>query len=448
VDISNHYTTFLETITNNGKDIVLFAIPCDHDVHPVATEVSTVFVRDVSTKITYHFSWKHGDETPLVSKEKFCQDISSIKNRKWVFDKKSFVQMLPVTSLLDANLYKFLNDGSIIDFSKFETMSHRLIYRSLNGNSGLNNIVPILKHQEMFDAICNEFHPGDTDSGYLKHNEIIIDTLAEVEQNGINIDEKHFLKYFKVKIPKPNTVYSQYNIYTSTGRPSNHYDGVNYAALKHNDGVRNSFTSRYGKNGKMVLVDYSAFHPRIICNLIKFPLSIDIDIYKYLGEMYFGRTNLGSYELDEAKKLTFRQLYGGVEEQFEHIKYFSKLKSFINSNWDVFLKNGYVMTPIFKRKITNMHVLDPNPSKLFNYILQATETEIAVQVLKSVGEYLKGKKSKAVIYTYDSILFDFHKEDGASVLKNVMTIMKMGGRFPIKVYLGETYDSVSQIYPR
>jgi hypothetical protein len=64
-----------------------------------------------------------------------------------------------------------------------------------------------------------------------------------------------------------------------------------------------------------------------------------------------------------------------------------------------------------------------------------------------VNKYLKDKKTKAVLYTYDSLLFDFHKGDGKEVLDKIMEIMKMGNRFPIKVYMGKSYDSVVQIYP-
>jgi hypothetical protein len=196
----------------------------------------------------------------------------------------------------------------------------------------------------------------------------------------------------------------------------------------------------------MVLIDYSAFHPRIISNIVNFPLDINEDIYKYLGEMYFHR-KVTEYDMEEIKSITMRQLYGGVDEKYENIKYFGSLKEFINNNWELFKKNGYVLTPIFKRKITNQHLKDANPSKLFNYILQATETEIALSAVQIVNKYLKDKKTKAVLYTYDSLLFDFHKDDGSKVLGDIMNIMMMNNRFPIKVYKGESYDSVIQIYP-
>jgi hypothetical protein len=449
MESSFNYTNFLTTVAGHGKDVILFAVFSDHDIHPVASDLSVVFIYDTKTKSAFHVSWKHGDSVEVVSKKQFCKDFSSLKNRKWVFDKKSFIQSLPVDDLLDVNLFKFLTEGCLVDFSKHETLAHRVIYRSpVNGIRGLNNVVPILKHQEMFVNMCSEFNPIEkVDGGYLKENEIVIETLAALEKNGIHVEAECFKKHFDATVHNGNTVFSQYNIYTVTGRPSNHFENVNYAALNKENGVRKCFISRHGDSGEMVLIDYSAFHPRIISHLIKFPLSIDVDIYQYLGESYFGRKNLGSYELEETKKLTFRQLYGGVEEQFEHLKYFGRLKSFININWENFEKMGYVLTPIFKRKITDKHILDPNPNKLFNYILQATETEIAMQSLKVLLSWLKGRKSQPVLYTYDSILFDVWKPESQGVLTDIMTIMKMNERFPIKVYIGDSYDSVSQIYP-
>jgi len=269
--------------------------------------------------------------------------------------------------------------------------------------------------------------------------------LAEIESNGIYVNEECFKKHFDAKIYPNGKVYSQYNIYTSTGRPSNHFDGVNYAALNKEDGSRSCFVSRYGEEGEMVLIDYSAFHPRIICKLVDFPMDINEDIYKYLGELYFKR-KVAEYDMEEIKKITMRQFYGGVDEEYKHIKYLTKTNQFIEDNWKFFKTNGYVLTPMFKRKITDRHLKDANPTKLFNYILQATETEIALSAIKLVNDLLRNKKTKSILYTYDSILFDFHKKE-TYLIDEIMKIMMLGNQFPIKVYKGDSYNSVAQIYP-
>lgn len=443
------YKKLLEEVSKH--DIVLQVIGTDHTVHPVVTIPSLVLLKDINTKKTYTISFKHPDAKIVIDPLTFSKDVNSFQGLVWAIDKKTIYQILHIKGLLDVDLYLHLKKNETIDYSKYETAAHKFIYRTQRGNKNLNNAIPILKHQETFDNIFeflleNDVFDEKPDNGYLKENGIIFETLADLEMNGIHVNEQCFRKHFDATIYPGGRVFSQYNLYTATGRPSNRFENVNYAALNKDDGVRRCFTSRYGIDGKMILIDYSAFHPRIICNLIDFELSIDVDIYKYLGEMYFNR-EVTEYDIDEIKSITMKQFYGRIDPEYQHIKYLVHAREFIDNNWAFFQKHGYVETPLFKRRITNLHCVDANPTKLFNYILQATETEVAIQALKKVGQYLIGRKTKAVLYTYDSILFDFHKEDGVEVLNGIMEIMKLGNRFPIKVFAGESYDSVTQIYP-
>jgi hypothetical protein len=444
-----NYRKCLEVV--NDHDILLQAISTDHTVHPAVSIPTAVLIKDINTRKTYVISFRHPDSKSIIDPLTFSKDINDLRGLKWVVNKKAFYQMFRINGLLDVDLNLHLDKNEIIDYQKYETAAHKFIYRNKRGNKNLNNVVPLLKHQESFDNIFEFLSETDMfhkkpDGGYLKENEIILETLADLEMNGIHVDIQCFRKHFDATVYFGNRVFSQYNLYTATGRPSNRFENVNYAALNKEDGVRKCFTSRYGENGKMILIDYSAFHPRIICNLIDFELSIDVDIYKYLGEMYFDR-DVTEYDMDEIKSITMKQFYGNVDAKYKHIKYLIRAREFIDNNWNFFQKNGYVETPLFKRKITNLHCVDANPTKLFNYILQATETEISIQSLKKVNQHLIGKKTKAVLYTYDSILFDFHKEDGPQVLNEIIEIMKLGNRFPIKAFAGESYDSVSQIYP-
>ncbi len=441
------YKKFIESC--RYVPIVLWAIPSDEFLHPCATDVSLVFIKHTIDNETFCVSFNHPDCSPVVDKNTFIADLNSLTEKKWVFDKKSFIQLLSVENLLDFNLWKHLKTGETIDEELLETNAHRFIYRSKRDCGDLNKVVPLLKHKEVFEKICESYYQTDTnllDEGFKKENEIVIETLAELESNGIYVNGDCFKKHFDAKINPNGLVYSQYNIYTSTGRPSNHFDNVNYAALNKDNGARSCFVSRHGEDGTMVLIDYSAFHPRIICNLVDFRMSIEEDIYKYLGELYFHR-EITEYDLEEIKSITMRQLYGGVEEKYEGIKYFSSLNQFIDKYWNEFKKDGFIFTPIFQRIISNDHLKDGNKNKLFNYILQATETEVSMTAVKVVNQYLRDKKTKAVLYTYDSLLFDFHKSDGKEVLDRIMSIMKMCNRFPIKVYMGDSYNTLTQIYP-
>jgi hypothetical protein len=155
---------------------------------------------------------------------------------------------------------------------------------------------------------------------------------------------------------------------------------------------------------------------------------------------------VSEYDYEEIKSITMRQLYGGIEEKYKHIKYLVQAREFINDYWNKFQRDGFIVTPFFGRRITGQHLQDANPSKVFNYILQATETEIAISAVKVVNQYIQNKKTKSVLYTYDSLLFDFYKEDGINTLIDIVNIMKINDRFPVKVYIGESYESIKQIY--
>ena len=65
--------------------------------------------------------------------------------------------------------------------------------------------------------------------------------------------------------------------------------------------------------------------------------------------------------------------------------------------------------------------------------MQSLETSRNILILKEALRYLKDKKTKLVLYTYDALLFDFHKEDGKETLEKLQEILEEGGKYPIKV---------------
>ena len=42
-------------------------------------------------------------------------------------------------------------------------------------------------------------------------------------------------------------------------------------------------------------------------------------------------------------------------------------------------------------------------------------------------------------------MYDFHKEDGIDTLKEICKIMGYNGKFPTKIYMGNSYHDVKQI---
>ncbi len=448
IDSLEEYLKFLEA--NGEDDLFLHVVFSDNKHHPLLSKPILVLVRNFRTGELYHISIDHQDSPHVVDIKTLTDDLESFEGRFFVLDKKSFIQHIPLKKVLDINVGLHLINKTPINLSENETDAHRFIHQSFGFYPNLNKVIPLFKHREsiinIFKKITfqiNKLKIFD-ELYYLKINSEIVEILSEVESNGIFVDEPIFTKYFDAPVTS-GFVYSQYNLLTSTGRPSNRFGGVNYAALNREDGSRGSFVSRFHNDGIMVMIDYSAFHPRIIANLTNFTLSPEIDFYKYIAELFFKKPNIDYHDIEDAKSLTFRQLYGGVEDKYSHIQYFYNLKSFIDNHWKDFNKNGYVKTPFFGRKITTAQIQDPNPNKLFNYILQATETEISVPILGKVNDFLRDKQSKAVLYTYDSVLFDVHNTELDLIKKEVVNIMKSNDKFPIKCYTGKSYAELKRI---
>ena len=66
----------------------------------------------------------------------------------------------------------------------------------------------------------------------------MISNFWRIEQHGLQVNKKIYTEKFQTNGIHSNKVYTEYNLYTSTGRPSNKFSGVNYAALNKEDGSR------------------------------------------------------------------------------------------------------------------------------------------------------------------------------------------------------------------
>jgi len=223
--------------------------------------------------------------------------------------------------------------------------------------------------------------------------------------------------------------YTQYNMLTTTSRPSNAFGGTNYAALPKDGEVRSRFISRF-VGGKLYQLDFDGYHLRLIGKLIDVDIPLNIKAHQWLADQY-------GADIKDAKAITFRQLYGGVQNEYKHIPFFSKTAEYIETLWRQFLVDKVIYTPIFKRKIVFSD--DLNKNKLFNYILQSVETERNIIILDKLSK-LKTQHSLPILYTYDSILFDVHKDD-VNYISEVKSIMEKDG-FPVGVEVGDNYKEM------
>ena len=94
-------------------------------------------------------------------------------------------------------------------------------------------------------------------------------------------------------VDENNLVFGQYNMMTPTGRPSNAFGNVNYAALNEKTGQRDCFTSRFGDDGLLIMVDYESYHLRLLANFLDYDLP-RTSLHEYLGKLYHGKDDFSN----------------------------------------------------------------------------------------------------------------------------------------------------------
>jgi DNA polymerase I-like protein with 3'-5' exonuclease and polymerase domains len=218
-------------------------------------------------------------------------------------------------------------------------------------------------------------------------------------------------------------VYKNYNPYTVTGRPSNRHLNVNYSALNKSDGTRESFVSRFD-SGTLLQFDYESYHIRLIAKLCGYEFPKGITAHQHLADLY-------GCDYETAKKVTFTYLYGGLDDNARQIPFFVEVEKYIRELYQKFVISGRLTTPLYKREIHFSKIEGATEQKVFNYLLQALETEINYMKISEVLDYLSDKKSKMFLYTYDAFLIDTHPSERDEILKSVPTIMERGNFPPV-----------------
>jgi hypothetical protein len=265
---------------------------------------------------------------------------------------------------------------------------------------------------------------------------LAIEAYKFVEEAGVSVKTNSFVEAYQIQnsegLIKENVAYSHYNMYNLTSRPTNSFRGINFLAIPKEGDYRSTIVP---SNDYLVEFDFDSYHLRLICNLLGLQQP-EGSLHEYLGKQYFSTENLTEDQYKQAKTITFRQLYGGVEDQYKHIEFFSSLSEFIDREYSLYKKQSSYVLPtgrIIKRHSTITKY------KLFNYVLQNLETKTNTHKILEIREFLKHKKSRLILITYDSFLFDFSVQDGKETLVEVKNILEKG-QFIVKHKYGTNYS--------
>jgi hypothetical protein len=419
-------------LPHSFEDCFVRFIPTNDNFHPALTDLSLVYIRPLNDKKGYILCLNH-NESLGIDKIELLDWLLYHTGKLWTLDKKKALHWFyPLSDkLFDVN---FLEP---VDIKSLDNACISYYYSKHNTLSNVNCLIPISKHYEINEAIFNMALPiikqytlGDTTFQF--NNFRTADVFYNIETNGIKVDKNCFIDYYQGKLTNPqfslnrSKIYTQYNLYTTTSRPSNTFNSINFAALHKDDGERACFKP---ENDKFVELDFQGYHPRLIGEMVNFHFPKDANTYVMLGQL------LGVTQ-KEAKELTFKQLYGGVWPEYQYKPFFKDVNMFIDDMWDTYQYGGKYET---ENKIF-MPDANMTKSKLFNYIVQSKETSTNVELLELVFNLLEGKKTKLVLYTYDAFLFDYSKED-SNLIQEIINILD----YPVNIKQGKTYHGLEKL---
>jgi hypothetical protein len=405
-------------------------IPFNDNFHPVLTELSLVYIRPLNSKKGYILCINHNESLSL-SKDEVFKWLDTL-GKIWVLDKKQ-------------TLHWYYNPNKIFDVNFIEPINTKSLnnicinyyYNKHNTLPNVNCLIPISKHYEMSEAIFDMSLPiikkySLTDTSFQFQNFHTANVFYHIEKNGIKVDKNGFIDYYNGKLANPqfnlsrSKIYTQYNLYTTTSRPSNTFNSINFAALNKDNSERICYCP---ENDKFIEIDFQSYHPRLIGEMVGFEFPKDKNTYEYLGGI------LGVSQ-QEAKELTFKQLYGGVWAEYQNKPFFEKVLSYTDDMWDIYQYEKRLVT---ENKIFTFDE-DITKSKLFNYIIQSKETSTNVEILEMIFNLLEGKKTKLVLYTYDAFLFDYSNKE-KNLIQEIINILD----YPINIKQGKTYHGLEKL---
>ena len=312
---------------------------------------------------------------------------------------KQLLSLYPFKNILDANmLHWWMHNKPIDDDIKVNTID--IMNNRFYNLKNINTVIPIYKHLEYCNALAAkiqhiwEKRDKINFTDYLSYNKEAILAFYSIERKGKKVSN-NIQEVFDSRVGKHmtnNKLYSDYFLYTATGRPSNSFGNVNFAAL--DPPKREVFIP---ENDLFVEMDYDAYHLRLIADMInyKFP---EGSVHEYLAGWY-------GVDYKESKAITFKILYGGIGDEIaDKVPFFKKVRQFIYLQYKLFNKQKYIETPIYNRRIMHENFQDMNAN-------------------------------------YDGFLFDYSNQDGEHVLHTVRKIMERNNH-PVKIKQGLNYKEM------
>ena len=419
-------------------------ISTNDNYHPKISEPSLVYIKPFRSRMGFILSIDHTEAFSLDKNQVFDFIQGKVGNIYAIDGKRLRHYLKRECDLYCVKTAKYLQTGDYIEETDYNTVAHRFFYQKYESRPDINKIIPICKHFEKYERLVAsiKFEASWFKAKYYKLYGCLAPTIfSNIEAEGININNDRFISHYTPKNPlmsiKSDKIYTQYNLFTSTGRPSNAFNGINFSAMNKEDGSRSSFVP-----SKDVLVefDYSSYHIRILAYHIGYKFEEE-DIHTHLAKFYYGTETITSEQYAESKGLTFKLLYtDSISEELEDIPFFAKVKEFKKFLWQTYKKQGFIESFLSKSPIKGI----TSKTQILPYVLQNYETERNILIINDLLKYLENKVTKLVLYNYDSFLFDYSKKDGKKTIGEIRDILEQDG-YKTSCKFGYNYQEMKNI---
>lgn len=404
-----------EVLSSDAPKIVLYVVSDIND-HPVYNSIACLYIK---TAVGEYFSSFNHPDYPQTSAENL------VVNNALTTDIKSLLNL----GVEVKNSYDLLYTMNAIEPSSLS----RFYKAKLAGVKDINRIVPLYNHLETMKNVADGLDLNvPPNSRYLgMYHDRMPRVFSSMERRGVPVCPELFTQYFgvdKKNLVRENRIYTSYNFYTSTGRPSNSHGGINYAALNKSDGSRKAFQS----SGTLINIDFNSYHLHLIIKRLKNVQDFGPDIHDWLGKQYFNTTQLTDEQRAESKRITFKNLYGyHMDDIVKDIDLFKDISILQNNMWEEYQSRGHLLT-----EYNNRIVVDgATKNKVFNYHIQSLETEANVIQLRSLID----SGLTPILYTYDSMVFEIdskHPDDVTEVIGKIENVLM----FPYSTQIGTDLD--------
>ena len=410
---------FEELSLNSPKELLAIPIHKHPEQHPGIYTPLCLYLKNIETEEDFLINFYHS-EAMQIEHTKVLKWLTTIETI-YTLDRKAFNYF-----------YHGRNTCTLPQIKHDTSQAINYFSRRHYNDADLGNIIPIVKHFEDcqvqakgLEKVISTFECDE----FKKDTE---DIFWNIERNGLKVSDT-IGEHFKIERPCLSLIndyiLTQYNLKNITGRPSNNFNSINFAALNKENGCRSVFVPR---NDLFMEIDLVSYHPTLISKLVGYE-SATGDIYEDFGKVY-------GLDRKESKSLVFKQLYGNIFKEYEDFEFFKLTSRYIDKTWKKYQDQGYIEGIHKKYTFRREDLPNMNPQKLFNYLIQNYETVNNIMLLKDILKMLEGRSSKVVLYTYDAFLLDLSKED-KDVLRRIVELFEENG-LRITMNVGKNYNTL------